>query len=43
MPLRDIRAYAAWALHDLFAVSRDVLEQSVFPQLDMGDNPRFLA
>lgn len=43
MPMRDIRAYAAWALHDLFDIERTVLEQSVFPQLDMGDNPRFLA
>ena len=43
MPLRDIRAYAAWAMHDLFGTSRDVLERAVFPGLDMGDNPGILA
>lgn len=43
MPLRDIRAYAAWAMRDLFDLPRDVLERAVFPELDMGDNPRILA
>ncbi len=43
MPLRDIRAYAAWSLRDLFGIAPDVLERSVFPGLDMGDNPRILA
>lgn len=43
MPLRDIRAYAAWALHDLYGIRRDVLERSVFPDLDMEDNPGILS
>ena len=43
MPMRDIRAYAAWALRDLYGLSRDALEQAVFPGLDMQDNPRILA
>ncbi|MBK4217055.1 DUF1501 domain-containing protein [Paracoccus caeni] len=43
MPLRDIRAYAAWAMHDLFNVQNDILERAVFPDLDMGDNPGILA
>ncbi|MDB6177468.1 DUF1501 domain-containing protein [Paracoccus sp. Z330] len=43
MPTQDIRAYAAWALRDLFDMPRDVLERSVFPHLDMGENPGFLA
>ncbi|MCF3972797.1 DUF1501 domain-containing protein [Paracoccus salsus] len=43
MPVRDIRAYAAWALHDLYGVRREVLEGTVFPGLDMEDNPRILA
>ncbi|WP_103172967.1 DUF1501 domain-containing protein [Paracoccus sp. SY] len=42
MPLRDIRAHAAWAMRDLFDIPRDVLERSVFPGLDMGENPRIL-
>ncbi|MFC3169877.1 DUF1501 domain-containing protein [Paracoccus fontiphilus] len=43
MPLRDIRAHAAWVLHDLFGVAPDLLERNVFPGLDMGENPRILA
>ena len=43
MPLRDIRAHAAWVMRDLFDIPRDVLERSVFPGLDLGDNPRILA
>lgn len=43
MPLRDIRAYAAWTLRDLFGVEADILERAVFPDLDMGDNPGILA
>lgn len=43
MPVRDIRAYAAWAMHDLYGVPRDVLERAVFPDLDMAENPRILA
>lgn len=42
MPVADIRAYAAWAMRDLFGTSRDVLETSVFPGLDMGENPRII-
>lgn len=43
MPLRDIRAYAAWALRAKFGLSRDLLEGTVFPGLDMGPDPRLLA
>ncbi|MEE2860682.1 MAG: DUF1501 domain-containing protein [Paracoccus sp. (in: a-proteobacteria)] len=43
MPTRDIRAYAAWAMHGKFGIPRDRLERAVFPGLDMGPDPRFLA
>lgn len=43
MPVRDIRSYAAWAMHDLFSIQQDVLERTVFPGLDMGRNPGILA
>ena len=43
MPLRDIRAHAGWVMRGLFGMSPDVLERSVFPGLDMGDDPRILA
>ncbi|MBM2575064.1 DUF1501 domain-containing protein [Jannaschia sp. Os4] len=39
-PTRDVRAYAAWALRDLFGVDRSVLEGTVFPGLEMGEDPR---
>lgn len=43
MPVRDIRAYAAWAIHAKFGISRTVLEGRVFPDLDMGHDPGMLA
>ena len=43
MPLRDIRAYAAWAMHAKFGIDRATLEGSVFPGLDMGSDPRMTA
>ncbi len=43
MPTRDVRAYAAWALHGLFGVGRTGLETVVFPGLDMGSDPGLLA
>lgn len=43
MPLRDIRAYSGWAMHNLFGVSRSDLETRIFPGLDLGDDPRFLG
>ncbi len=43
MPLRDIRAYAAWAMHAKFGIDRATLEGVVFPGLDMGSDPRMTA
>ncbi|WP_411837186.1 DUF1501 domain-containing protein [Paracoccus sp. ME4] len=43
MPLRDIRAYAAWAMHAKFGIARDVLEGTVFPGLEMGGDPGLTA
>ncbi|WJS84514.1 DUF1501 domain-containing protein [Paracoccus sp. TOH] len=43
MPTRDIRAYAAWAMHGLFGIGRDALERSIFPGLDLGGDPGMLA
>ncbi|MCL1628419.1 DUF1501 domain-containing protein [Roseibaca sp. V10] len=42
MPLRDVRAYAAWALRDMFSLRASDLGQLVFPGLDMGDTPGLL-
>ena len=42
MPLTDVRAWAAWAMHAQFGVERSVLERSIFPGLDLGDDPKFM-
>ncbi|CUH07146.1 hypothetical protein JSE7799_00007 [Jannaschia seosinensis] len=43
MPTRDVRAYAAWALHGLFGTPHAALASVVFPGLEMGANPGLLA
>lgn len=43
MPTADIRAYAGWALRGMYGVPVEVLETSIFPGLDLGADPRFLA
>jgi uncharacterized protein (DUF1501 family) len=42
MPTSDIRAWAAWAMHDSFGLSRSVLEQEIFAGLEMGPTPGLL-
>ncbi|MEL6645966.1 MAG: DUF1501 domain-containing protein [Pseudomonadota bacterium] len=39
MPTGDVRAYAAWAMRGAFGLDRGVLEQTVFPGLEMGGDP----
>lgn len=41
-PTRDLRAYLAWLLHDLFGTDRHALETAVFPGLDMGERTGLL-
>lgn len=42
MPTRDVRAHAAWVIRHIAGLDRSVLEQSIFPGLDMGDDPKTL-
>lgn len=42
MPLRDIRAYCAWALRDLFGLRASDVAGTVFPGLDIGSSPGLL-
>ena len=42
MPLSDVRSYAAWALRDMYGLRASDLMRTVFPGLDMGDNPGLL-
>lgn len=42
MPTGDVRASAAWVLAGLTGLNRSVLENTVFPDLDMGQDPGLL-
>ena len=42
MPTRDLRAYIGWLLHSQFGLSTSVIENKVFPGVDMGANPKLL-
>ncbi|WP_397542904.1 DUF1501 domain-containing protein [Roseovarius salis] len=39
MPTRDVRAHAGWIMHHLLGLDRRVIEQTVFPGLDLGVDP----
>ncbi|MGR3439037.1 DUF1501 domain-containing protein [Alterinioella nitratireducens] len=39
MPTRDVRAHAGWVMRGLFGFERGVIEDMVFPGLDMGGDP----
>lgn len=42
LPTRDVRAHAAWVMRGLIGLDRSVLEQAIFPGLDLGSNPGLL-
>lgn len=42
MPTGDVRAYAGWAMAGLYGIDRAILEQAVFPGLDLGTDPRII-
>jgi uncharacterized protein (DUF1501 family) len=42
MPTTDVRAWAAWAMANMYGLDRAVLEGNIFPGLDMGPDPRFI-
>ncbi len=42
MPTRDLRAYLGWILHSQFGLPLTALERDVFPNLDMGADPKLL-
>lgn len=43
LPTRDVRAYAGWAMRGLFGTEPGLIERTIFPGLDLGDDPRILA
>lgn len=42
MPTRDVRAHAAWIMRGLTGLDNTILEQKVFPGMEMGDAPGLL-
>ena len=42
-PTTDVRHYPAWALSALYGVDRAAIERDVFPGLEMGARPAFIA
>lgn len=43
LPTADVRTYPAWAMHKLFGIPKTRIETAIFPGLQMGADPRFLA
>ncbi|AKS46904.1 Uncharacterized conserved protein, DUF1501 family [Octadecabacter temperatus] len=39
LPTRDVRAYLAWVMRGLIGLDQAVLEQAIFPGLELGPNP----
>ncbi len=42
MPMADVRAWAGWAMRDLFGLDRGLIERTVFPGLDLGPERRLV-
>jgi uncharacterized protein (DUF1501 family) len=43
MPTSDVRSWAAWAMKGMYGFDSALLETTIFPGLDMGRDPKFLA
>lgn len=43
MPTADVRAYAAWAMRGLYGLDRSLLENKIFPGLDLGPTPGIIT
>ena len=42
MPTTDVRAFAGWAMHAMAGISKGKIERSIFPGLELGDDPGIL-
>ncbi|WIV51378.1 DUF1501 domain-containing protein [Marivivens sp. LCG002] len=42
MPTRDVRAYAGWMLRQLTGLPASVIETTLFPDLDLGADPKIV-
>ena len=43
MPTRDVRSYAGWLMRGLYGFDRALIEDVVFPGLDLGSDPGVLS
>lgn len=43
LPTRDVRAYPAWVMAQMFGIEAAKLTGAVFPGLDLGPDPKILA
>lgn len=43
MPTSDVRAWAAWVMRGFYGLDQTLLQEVIFPGLQMGDDPRILA
>ncbi|WP_341211628.1 DUF1501 domain-containing protein [uncultured Limimaricola sp.] len=43
MPTRDLRAHAGWVMRGLFGLDRAMIEEAVFPGLELGADPGLLG
>ncbi|MEM1274411.1 MAG: DUF1501 domain-containing protein [Pseudomonadota bacterium] len=42
MPTADVRSYAGWVMHALMGQDRSTIEGTIFPGLDLGQNPNVI-
>lgn len=43
MPTRDLRAHLGWLMRGLFGLERTAIERTIFPGLELGADPGWLA
>lgn len=42
MPTRDVRAHLGWLLHSQFGLEKSTIESTIFPGVDLGNDPQLL-
>ena len=43
MPTRDVRSASAWIMRGLFSLPDDVIRSTIFPEVDLGTDPKFFG
>ena len=42
LPTRDVRAYAGWVMRGLFGLDKALLEEAIFPGMELGPRPNLI-